>query len=311
MVKYVADFFVFSGMKLRYCLSFLLLTFYTSISGQPTLSDELKTIRQLADSMLRGSTDAVKDSCNALLINSMEHFLQNPASFETSFDNIKSISTLTTDDKCIRFYQWATQVYATNSYKITGFVQMRDRKTKLLTFWKLKNSEEDKYTAMGHEMNTGNWFACIYYKCIITKFGKDKVYTLLGWRGNNTKTSMKIIDVLTIKGNIPVFGKKIFTSPATMLPVGKSSDKFRIIFEYNANAVMTLRYGKKRIVFDHISPAKPALKGNEEFYGPDFSYDAFRWKNKKWEGVPDIDIRNKHNTDGKKPKLIKDRDLKQ
>jgi hypothetical protein len=35
------------------------------------------------------------------------------------------------------------------------------------------------------------------------------------------------------------------------------------------------------------------------------------WKKKQWTGKANVEMRNTNNTDGKKPKLIKDGDLKQ
>jgi hypothetical protein len=69
----------------------------------------------------------------------------------------------------------------------------------------------------------------------------------------------------------------------------------RVVFEYSARVSMSLRYdaAKKRIVFDHLSPAKPSFEGNYEFYGPDFSYDAFAFIDNYWVLEENIDIRNR------------------
>jgi hypothetical protein len=48
------------------------------------------------------------------------------------------------------------------------------------------------------------------------------------------------------------------------------SHEFKVLFK------------RKKIVFDHLSPPKATLKGAEETYGPDFTYDAFIWKKGKW-----------------------------
>ena len=48
----------------------------------------------------------------------------------------------------------------------------------------------------------------------------------------------------------------------------------------------------KMIVFDHLSPSQPSLAGNYEYYGPDFSYDGFRFEKDAWVLVEQIDMRN-------------------
>ena len=55
---------------------------------------------------------------------------------------------------------------------------------------------------------------------------------------------------------------------------------------------------------------KATLKGAEETYGPDFTYDAFIWKKGKWQGKSDVDIRSSHNTDGQKITPVKDSELR-
>lgn len=268
-------------------------------------------IRQLADSVLRGSSDSVRLTANDLLTEQMSEYLKTTSSFTASFDSVKSISVIKSPDGQIRFYQWAMPLMASNTFQIFGFMQVMDKKTKKFSVWKLTDGKEDKYSTSEKVLTPENYFAAIYYSIIPLKTGKETTYTLLGWRGNNQRTSLKVIDVLTIKNSKPNFGKKIFSAPANMLPVMEAKKCYRIIFEYNANAVMSLKYYTKgkRIIFDHISPSKASLKGLEEFYGPDMSYDAFIWKKGRWNGKPDVDVRNKNSTDGKKIAPVKDSEL--
>jgi hypothetical protein len=46
------------------------------------------------------------------------------------------------------------------------------------------------------------------------------------------------------------------------------------------------------IVFDHLSPPDPKLKGQRDLYGPDLSYDGYKLKNGKWVYVENLDMRN-------------------
>jgi hypothetical protein len=74
------------------------------------------------------------------------------------------------------------------------------------------------------------------------------------------------------------------------------SDKlsYREVFEYSSRASMTLRFdSENEIVFDHLSPFSPQYKDNFQYYGPDFSYDAYLLENGQWKLKQDIDIRNK------------------
>ncbi len=292
-------------------LSFVFVLSLGISSAQSVIN--LSEIKMLSDSVVKGRSDSVKHSCNERLLLLMDSVLQNPQSFKTSFDSAKSISVLTSPDKAFRFYQWVMPVFETGTYKFFGYLQVYNAKKKLVTNYKLTEGLWEKESAVLQQLNAANWFGAVYYTIIPGRANGKKIYTLLGWRGNNTKTTMKLIDVLSFEEDAPIFGMKLFLSEGKMLPMGSSAKSYRIIFEYNATATMSLKYykRKKQIVFDHIVPAKSSQKGMEEFYGPDFTLDAFVWKKAKWNGKPNIEMRNQNNTDGNKnAKLVKDSDLK-
>ncbi|HEX7415424.1 MAG TPA: hypothetical protein VF411_15380, partial [Bacteroidia bacterium] len=146
------------------------------------------------------------------------------------------------------------------------------------------------------------WFGMLYYNIISC----GDYYTLLGWDGNDKLISRKFIDVLSFKKDgSPVFGKEVFKMP-------KKYPK-RVMFEYNSAFTITLQYNEavKAIVFDHLIPKESYLEGQYQFYGPDFSYDAFVLKHGKWNFEEDVDVKNaKRKTDdvrrdkGKKEKAV-------
>ena len=277
-----------------------------------TTGNTFAQLQMFADSVIKGSSDSIRQQYQLRLTDAMQKFLATEQSFNTSFDTIPSISTITSADNLIRFYQWIQPNMETQTYSIHGMMQVKDKKSKAIKIFTLTDGAMDKYTASDKILNTDNYFAAIYYSIIPVKENKKTIYTLLGWRGVDNRTTVKTIDVLHFQKNKPVFGKKIFKAPANMLPVMSAEKCTRVIFQYNAQAVMSLKYYSKgkKIVFDHLSPPKATLKGAEETYGPDFTYDAFIWKKSKWQGKSDIDMRNSHNTDGQKITPVKDSELR-
>ena len=277
-----------------------------------TTGNTFAQLQMFADSVIKGSSDSIRQQYQLRLTDAMQKFLATEQSFNTSFDTIPSISTITSADNLIRFYQWIQPNMETQTYSIHGMMQVKDKKSKAIKIFTLTDGAMDKYTASDKILNTDNYFAAIYYSIIPVKENKKTIYTLLGWRGVDNRTTVKTIDVLHFQKNKPVFGKKIFKAPANMLPVMSAEKCTRVVFQYNAQAVMSLKsYSKgKKIVFDHLSPPKATLKGAEETYGPDFTYDAFIWKKGKWQGKSDIDMRNSHNTDGQKITPVKDSELR-
>ena len=110
---------------------------------------------------------------------------------------------------------------------------------------------------------------------------------LLGWKGNTVKTNKKVIDVITFRDDKPVFGHSVFD--------GNGKVRKRVVFEYTRQASMLLKYlpDEHLIVFDHLVPPDKKQKGNFEVYGPDLSYDGYRFKDGRWEFVENLDMRNK------------------
>jgi hypothetical protein len=58
--------------------------------------------------------------------------------------------------------------------------------------------------------------------------------------------------------------------------------------------MMSLRFtSDKSIVFDHLVPFSPAMKDDRQYYGPDYSYDAYHFENGLWKLMINVDARNK------------------
>jgi hypothetical protein len=57
---------------------------------------------------------------------------------------------------------------------------------------------------------------------------------------------------------------------------------------------MSINYDERldMIVFDHLAPFEPILSGNFAFYGPDGSFDGFKFENGSFRWYRDVDARN-------------------
>ena len=138
-------------------------------------------------------------------------------------------------------------------------------------------------------LKSDEWYGCLYYAVIVKTKRKKTYYTLLGWDGNNNIIARKIIDVLIFKpNNEPVLGASVFK-------MNRGTQK-RVVFKFSATGSMVLVYDPeyKRIIFDHLSPAKPELEGQYQYYGSDFTYDGFKFRKGKWEFEEMLDPRNKN-----------------
>ena len=250
-------------------------------------------LKLYGDSILKGSHDSVRISaCNNLRFE-MKNVLQSPNTFNYSFDSIKNVSKIISDDGNVRIYTWILPTDSGSKYQYYGFIQYRNTKKKIFKVIELQEAQIDSALLLKKQLKADQWYGALYYKIIETKNKKTTYYTLLGWKGNNKQTTKKVIDVLTFNNNEAQFGVPILQF--------EKKTQLRIIFEFNAEVSMLLHWDENihKIVFDHLAPSNPAFKNQKQSYGPDLTYDALQWKKGKWNYFHDIDVRNED--DSNKP----------
>ena len=234
--------------------------------------------------------DSEKIKLNDKVLELFEEILYDEKSFTETFDSLKWVGKLTSDDKLFRIYNW-NLVFSDGSYKFYGFIQYYHKKKKLYLIYPLIDNSDKIIEPENKYLKCTNWYGALYYEIIENKYKQEKYYTLLGWDGNNNFTNKKIIETLRFsKSGKPHFGINMFR-------INKKRKK-RIIYEYSNKAYMQLNYdkSKKMIIVDHLSPSQEKYKGNYQYYGPDFSLDGFTFKKGKWLLVEDLNIkRNKSN----------------
>jgi hypothetical protein len=253
-------------------------------------------IKDLQKKVFESRKEADRFEANRTFLKLWEEILQNPASMDHNFDSIKGVSVLKAGDKKFRIITWNF-----------GYIQVNNKKVqKKGLFKKVVSNEYEVFQLIDnsaavkspetHVSDPKKWFGMLYYDIIDC----DGYYTLLGWDGNDNLIQKKFIDVLYFKSDgTPIFGKDVFKVP-------KKSPK-RIMFQYSAEVVMSLRYNDKReqIIFSHLSPKDegPTLEGQYQYYGPDGSFDAYEQSKDRWVLKEDIDIRNEKtkNDNVKKP----------
>lgn len=210
-----------------------------------------------------------------------------------SFSKLSSISILSPPDESFRIFTWFTT--SASGYKAHGLIQINKQVAR-------KHSPVVHLTALTHipkgfvykTLDAENWPGMVYYNLIPVKSRNESYYLLLGFHGNDGLTHKKSIDVISITSSGQVrFGLPVFMNENRMAN--------RIVFEYKANARMSLRYYEKNkmFIFDHLSPENPSMKGQFQHYMPDFSYDAFKYEKKKWIYIPDVYTKNESENSGK------------
>jgi hypothetical protein len=244
------------------------------------------SIKLLYHDLKQSENDSIKHEINNKICAVFSNILQQPPSFEYKFDSLKTFGKLDAPDKLFRIITWY-YVQSDGSYFYSGVIQLKQPKTGNIKLFPLidKNSEiENKENSV---LSAGKWIGGLYYKILKNKINQTNYYTILCIRYNNLFTTSKLIEILYFdEFDNPVFGAPLFND--------NNKTKLRKVFEYSANAAMNLNYNelRKMIIFDHLSASDPRFNGLFEYYGPDFSYDGYQFKNNQWLLITDLDIKS-------------------
>jgi hypothetical protein len=253
--------------------------FVSAQSSSDIRINELKdSLSVLAKRMQRGENDTARNDAAKVFNEIVESILRDSSSFFASFDSVKNISAKTAPDNAFRLYTWTYPKNDGNKYYYFGYLQTFNSKTKKTSLFSLNDSSEEIERPKSAKLKPERWYGAVYYSILKNVKDKKSYYTLLGWHGKNVLLTQKLADVLYFDKGNPVFGYPLFKT-------GKVYNS-RIFFQYDAQAVMTLKYdeSRKMIVFDHISNVGGKL-------GPDGSYDAFKYnKEGRWQLVEDVDV---------------------
>jgi len=241
-----------------------------NVNNTPQLNKYQDSLLILSEETFAAKEDALRFEKNSAFVKKFISALKINGSFNYGFDSLKRISVLKASDNSFRIITWFIPLND-GSYRYYGTIQMAttNGSLKLFPLNDATSSLDDPNAITDNK----NWFGARYYEIVpIVINGKPPYFILLGWKGNNQKTSKKVIEVLSFDKNLPVFGKNIFETSKN------SALKNRVIFEYSKQNAMTLIWDKKvnMIVFDHLAPYEPKMAGNFEFYGSDLSFDAYK-----------------------------------
>ncbi|MFN0254412.1 hypothetical protein [Pedobacter ureilyticus] len=238
------------------------------------------------------STVTVKDDIDRLAYNTMfvkklVGALKTPHSFQFEFDSLaNNLSFLKSPNQTFRIITWSLP-FSDGSYKFYGTIQLatKDGSLKLIPL----NDDTKNITDDNLITSQKNWFGARYYEIIpVTYPGKNPYYILLGWKGNDNKTSKKVIEVLSFDKDQAVFGKSVFEIKK------KAANRNRIVFEYAKMNSMTLTFDKQvnMIVFDHLAPYENNMEGNAAYYVSDSSFDGYSISYPRLYFKENVELRN-------------------
>lgn len=280
-------------MKNVIYLLVLLNSFSVSAVEDSTFVNREKKLVVLLDSLRAAKDDLQKEEKNTEFKNYLFETLQLDGAYSYSFSALKTVGFIDSPDGQLRIINWNVE-QDDQTQKYYCFLMHLDEKKKNIELSELIDNSDPFNPRPKEILEANQWYGALYYKIIPVDKGSKTVYTVLGWDGNTASSNIKLIDVLYFTGNTPKLGSPIFkTSEGTFK---------RMFYEHSEKATMSLKYEEqyKRIIFDHLMPESPNLKGFYSFYVPDLSLDAFVLTGNKWifkEDVIGINLEKKDETE--------------
>jgi len=241
--------------------------------------------------------EAKKELYNRQAITVFRDHIGNKDAFEYPFESLSNfMGNIQSPDGVFRIFNWNIETID-RSQKYYCFIVKESQRGNQNQVIELKDLSSLNNPGEFKTLQARQWFGALYYKIIPVEGPIQTYYTVLGWDGNDTQTSRRIIDVIGFSGNKVQFGYPIFNTPKGL--------KKRYVIEFSAQASITMEHRKKTIkkkdkldliVFNHVVPVKGNLEGHYEYYYPDMSYDAFKLEEGKWHFISDYDARANYNS---------------
>lgn len=260
------------------------------------LQDYNEVLGELGKTIISTKDETLRIENNEVFRTFLKKAIQLDKSFDFKFDSIRTMSVIKSEDEQLRIYNWAFP-FENGTYLYYGFVQLKtERGIRIIELYDQSDVISSyKYRRFYPE----KWLGALYYKILTREHKGLTYYTLLGWDGNSAYTTKKIIDVLTIKyGEEIEFGAPIFDlySEVTPKPQRIPPPPYRMVYEYASMVSMKLNWEEsdKYIVMDHLSPLNSDKKEFANYYGPDLTFDAFKWVNGKWTLNENVKAPNKN-----------------
>ncbi|WP_354358032.1 hypothetical protein [Pedobacter sp. UYP30] len=220
------------------------------------------SLNKISGRVLSAQSDEQKFAQNGLFVKTLVDALKAPNSYTFGFDSLRTVSIVKSSDRVFKLLTWYVQLID-GTYRFFGAIQMNTSNGALKLIPLIDQTEN--LIDPNIITNNKNWFGAKYYEIIpVTSSARLPYYILLGWKGNNERSTKRVIEIVSFDKGEVAFGAPVFD--------GKDlQGKNRLVFEYNKQNAMTLKSDLKAgmIVFDHLSPFNTDMEGKFEYYGSD------------------------------------------
>lgn len=251
------------------------------------------SLHKLAMRIIEPTHDVDRLENNTIFREALRIALLADSTLVQSFDSVRTVSFLRNRNRSFRIATWYVPL-TNGGFKYFGFVQTPSKARQASMLFELTDNTQMLSQVSLRELDKDQWYGAFYYELVQIEYRRKHYYTLLGWKGNNPQSRIRVIEPFRITELGPVFGAQVFEAG--------DQKPFRIIFEYSARVSMSLKYhsdfpasrrkSRQIIVFDRLTPTHESLRGNFKFYVPEVNvFDGFEFENGRWVFVNDVDGR--------------------
>jgi hypothetical protein len=274
-------------MKRLFLYLFIILSLVTvNLNAQEVPSGAQETLEKLYGRLVNNFNDTVRLRINDSIKVIIDSYVRSDSVFSHKFSGLRYLGQITSPDSLIKIITW-NLVLANSPGKYFSYIIKRGEAGGRNEVYSLLSDYKESPVKKDTTYTLTDWYGALYYDLKPFKADNGTCWILLGIDYGNEFISRKIIDVLSFnKDGSLLLGKKWFSD------ADKSA--FRVVLEYGSSAMMTLRFAtEKSIVFDHLVPFSPAQANDRQFYGPDYSYDAYNLTDGVWKLQINVDARNR------------------
>ena len=268
----------------------LYLLLFTGLStgiakSQAPPKDAPQVLEELFNRLVGNYNDSARIRINDSIRIILDGYAKSDSVFTHKFTNLRYLGQITSPDSLLKIITW-NLVLENEPGKYFCYFIRKSNAGKENKIYRLSAIYNEKPVRTDTTYSQSDWYGALYYD--LKPYIKDnkQCWVLLGIDYGNAFISRKIIEVLsfTTEDSI-VFGRKWFASGDAII--------YRDVFEYASNAMMSLRFrSDNTIIFDHLVPFSASHKDDRQYYGPDYSVDAFNYEDGLWKLTINVDARN-------------------
>ena len=269
-------------------LLYLILFIYIStgiLKGQVQENDTPQALETLFNRLIDNYNDNDRIRINDSIRIIIDGYVKSDSVFSYQFSNLRYLGQITSPDSLLKIITWNLVLENQPGRYFCYFIK-KGEPGKENKIFRLSANYNENNVRTDTTYNISSWYGALYYDLKPFIINNQRCWVLLGIDYGNTFVSRKIVEVLNFTNEDSIlFGRKWFISGEEKI--------YRVVFEYASNAMMSLRFrSDSSVVFDHLVPIIPSQKADRQYYGPDYSFDAYNFENGNWKLIINVDVRN-------------------